>query len=140
MPKDIIIVAYSYDWNEQFRVFDDFAQLDEWIRQEFTISKDIMPFCRTYWEMVSEAYNDDDWKSLQILFVNGDKMEVSEFRSVSQTLTRKPSDLRSALGQLLDQVEQMKGLFPDEDGSIARAIEDAEQALKETECPSSGSP
>lgn len=39
---------------------------------------------------------------------------------------------RAALGQLLDQVEQMKGLFPDEDGAIARAMADAEAALNST--------
>lgn len=37
--------------------------------------------------------------------------------------------LRAALGQLLDQVHQMQGLFDDEDGAIARAVADAEEAL-----------
>ena len=39
-------------------------------------------------------------------------------------------ELRAALGQLLEQVYQMQGMFDDEDGAIARAIEDAEDALE----------
>jgi hypothetical protein len=40
-------------------------------------------------------------------------------------------ELAAALGQLLDQVEQMRDLFPDDD-ALARAIDDAEQALSPT--------
>ena len=42
----------------------------------------------------------------------------------------KVRELEASLGQLLDQVEMMRGLFPDEDGAIDRAIKDAEQALE----------
>lgn len=38
-------------------------------------------------------------------------------------------DLAAALGQLLEQVYQMQGMFPDEDGTIQAAIDDAEAAL-----------
>jgi len=37
--------------------------------------------------------------------------------------------LKGALTVLLEQVYQMQGMFSDEDGSIAAAIEDAETAL-----------
>lgn len=36
---------------------------------------------------------------------------------------------RAALGCLLDQVRQMQGMFPDEDGQIAAAVANAEAAL-----------
>lgn len=39
-------------------------------------------------------------------------------------------ELAAALGQLLDQVEQMRGLFPDDD-ALDRAIQDAEKALEQ---------
>ena len=39
---------------------------------------------------------------------------------------------RAALGQLLDQVYQMQGMFDDEDGAIERAVKDAEEALEAT--------
>lgn len=39
-------------------------------------------------------------------------------------------DLRAALEGLLDQVEQMRGLFNDSDGAIARALKDAKLALE----------
>lgn len=41
--------------------------------------------------------------------------------------------LRAALGQLVEQAQQMAGLFPDEDGAIERAMNDAEVALENTE-------
>ena len=40
------------------------------------------------------------------------------------------ADHKAILGQLLEQVYQMQGMFPDEDGAIARAVADAEEALK----------
>lgn len=39
-------------------------------------------------------------------------------------------ELAAALGQLLDQVAQMRGLFPDDD-ALTRAIDDAEKALEQ---------
>lgn len=39
------------------------------------------------------------------------------------------ADHKAALGQLLEQVYQMQGMFLDEDGAIARAVADAEEAL-----------
>jgi len=39
------------------------------------------------------------------------------------------NEASAALGQLLEQVYQMQGMFRDEDGAIARAVEDAEAAL-----------
>jgi len=39
-------------------------------------------------------------------------------------------ELAAALGQLLDQVAQMRDLFPDDDALI-RAIDDAEKALEQ---------
>ena len=41
-------------------------------------------------------------------------------------------ELAAALGQLLDQIEQMRGLFPDDD-ALDRAIDDAEKALSPTQ-------
>ena len=41
----------------------------------------------------------------------------------------KIQELSAALGQLLDQVAQMRGLFPD-DETLGRAIDDAEKALE----------
>jgi hypothetical protein len=38
-------------------------------------------------------------------------------------------ELAAALEQLLWQCRQMEGMFPDDDGTIATAIEDAENAL-----------
>jgi hypothetical protein len=38
-------------------------------------------------------------------------------------------ELAAALGQLLDQIEQMHGLFPQDD-ALERAISDAEKALE----------
>ena len=39
-------------------------------------------------------------------------------------------ELAAALGQLLDQVAQMRDLFP-EDDALTRAIDDAEKALEQ---------
>jgi hypothetical protein len=41
------------------------------------------------------------------------------------------ANLAAALRNLLDQTYQMRGLFADEDGTIADAISDAEEALRE---------
>lgn len=38
-------------------------------------------------------------------------------------------ELRAALMNLQEQVNQMRGMFPDEDGAIARAMYDADMAL-----------
>jgi hypothetical protein len=46
-------------------------------------------------------------------------------------MTSNYPDLAAALRNLLDQACQMRGLFADEDGTIAAAIADAEEALKE---------
>lgn len=40
------------------------------------------------------------------------------------------NDMRAALGELLEQVYQMQGMFDDDDGAIAAAIDDAEKALE----------
>ncbi|MFZ3211758.1 MAG: hypothetical protein WA188_09595 [Terriglobales bacterium] len=40
-------------------------------------------------------------------------------------------ELAAALDGLLQQVYQMRGMFGDEDRAIARAVKDAEDALKE---------
>ena len=40
----------------------------------------------------------------------------------------KIQELSAALGQLLDQVAQLRGLFPDDD-ALSRAIDDGEKAL-----------
>ena len=37
-------------------------------------------------------------------------------------------ELTASLGQLLEQVYQMQGLFDDEDGTIQNTIDDAEEA------------
>ena len=39
-------------------------------------------------------------------------------------------ELAAALGQLLDQVAQMRDLFPNDD-ALTRAIDDAEKALEQ---------
>ena len=38
-------------------------------------------------------------------------------------------ETRAALGQLMEQVEQMRGMFSDSDGAIRNALADAEAAL-----------
>ena len=45
------------------------------------------------------------------------------------TDAEKIQELVASLGQLLDQVEQMRGLFPNDD-ALDRAIDDAEKALE----------
>jgi len=45
------------------------------------------------------------------------------------TDAEKIQELVASLGQLLDQVEQMRGLFPNDD-ALNRAIDDAEKALE----------
>lgn len=45
------------------------------------------------------------------------------------TDAEKIRELTACLGQLLDQIYGMKGLFPDDD-ALRRAIDDAEQALE----------
>lgn len=39
------------------------------------------------------------------------------------------SEVKAVLANLLEQVEQMRGLFPDEDGAIASAVAEAYEAL-----------
>jgi hypothetical protein len=39
-------------------------------------------------------------------------------------------DLAGALDACSDQLEQMRGLFADDDGKIARAVEDADEAIE----------
>jgi hypothetical protein len=46
-----------------------------------------------------------------------------------QSDAEKILELKAALGQLLNQVAQMRGLFPDDD-ALDRAIDDAEKALE----------
>lgn len=46
---------------------------------------------------------------------------------------QKIRNLRGALSSVLEQVDQMKGIFPDDDGAIADAIQAGEEALDETE-------
>jgi hypothetical protein len=41
----------------------------------------------------------------------------------------KIRELAACLGQLLDQIDQLQGLFPDDD-ALRRAIDDAEKALE----------
>jgi len=47
-------------------------------------------------------------------------------------------ELRGALSNLLEQVYQMRGLFDDEDGAIAAAVEGAERALARINAPRQG--
>jgi hypothetical protein len=44
--------------------------------------------------------------------------------------TDRTREVVAALGQLLEQVEQMRDLFPDDD-ALDRAIDDAEKALEQ---------
>lgn len=46
-----------------------------------------------------------------------------------RTRDERTRELAAALGQLLDQVYQMRDLFPDDD-ALERAIDDAEKALE----------
>jgi len=43
-------------------------------------------------------------------------------------------DVIPILKNLLYQIEQMKGLFPDEDGTIQEAIDEAEEAINQFKC------
>lgn len=61
--------------------------------------------------------------------LEGLEESCSEWAEVSQNNYQRAKAAEAALGQLLDQVYQMQGMFPDEDGAIARAVADAEMAL-----------
>lgn len=52
---------------------------------------------------------------------------------VIEELEKKNSTVRGALFNLLEQVYQMREMFDDSDGTIASAVEDAEEALGSTE-------
>lgn len=54
-----------------------------------------------------------------------------DFVQIESHTVTDSDECRAALGQLLEQVYQMHGLFPDDDGAIQRAVEDAEAALEE---------
>lgn len=43
-------------------------------------------------------------------------------------------DAIAILKNLLHQTEQMQGLFPDEDGTIQEAIDEAQEAINKFEC------
>lgn len=49
-------------------------------------------------------------------------------------------DLLGAIGNLVEQVEQMKGMFPDEDGAIAAALGNAEETVEAAEKQIAGWP
>lgn len=59
---------------------------------------------------------------------------TDEDRANGRLIAAAP-DLLAALQALLHQVYQMRGMFPDEDGTIAAAIQDAEDAIKQTRQP-----
>lgn len=63
------------------------------------------------------------------LSLSEDRLELNNYEGEEQPAIDKVKDARAALGQLLEQVYQMQGMFPDEDGAIARAVADAEEAL-----------
>lgn len=49
---------------------------------------------------------------------------------IATTANEKNTELRGALGNLLQQVEQMQDMFDDTDGTIQAAIDDAEAAIE----------
>lgn len=65
--------------------------------------------------------------------------EIVKFEQEHEDLGRRfalinsqKTELRAALGQILEQAEQMRGLFPDTDGAIARAVIHANEVLEQT--------
>lgn len=54
---------------------------------------------------------------------------LSQLSNTDMSDAERIRELAAALGQLLDHVEQMRGLFPDDD-ALTRAIDDAEKALE----------
>jgi hypothetical protein len=52
--------------------------------------------------------------------------------TVTPEISEVVSGLRGAISACLTQIEQMKGLFDDEDGAIARAVDEAEHELEIT--------
>lgn len=55
-----------------------------------------------------------------------DTIHRDEFDLTAHPVAR---EARAAINSLMTQIEQMKGLFPDEDGAIAGALEDGETAI-----------
>lgn len=68
-----------------------------------------------------DGYN---WLVAKILVDEDDPEMLEDAR-----LIEAAPDLLGALQSLLHQVQQMRGMFPDEDGTIAAAVEDAEDAV-----------
>jgi len=81
--------------------------------------------------------DDFDWlnpTAISIVLVTDGCKDVELFTDLpdpDRSHTEKAlQECRGALASLLEQVEQMRGMFDDEDGTIASAISDAEAALK----------
>jgi hypothetical protein len=58
-----------------------------------------------------------------------EEFAVSDAENWHWTIEQDGPDLVAEIGNLLEQVEQMRGLFSDEDGAIQAAIDSAEKAL-----------
>lgn len=76
---NLYLATYSHDWNEGHTSFSDLDALDEFLRQEFTLPKDIKSWTKTYWEMIEESYEEENWKSFQILTIDTHTHKVSTF-------------------------------------------------------------
>lgn len=60
--------------------------------------------------------------------------------SIGEAPRQMIRDLLGAIGNLVEQVEQMKGMFPDEDGAIAAALENAGETVEAVEKQIAGLP
>lgn len=78
-----------------------------------------------------EKQPEDPWDAWERMRDQGycETMEF-DFTYVSIPMPPQARELKAALGQLLEQVYQMQGLFDDEDNTIQNAINDAEEALE----------
>lgn len=71
-----------------------------------------------------EHYTDEDRQTM--------RDRIADLEEIAPSVVLRPvhDKTRAALGQLLEQVYQMQGMFSDDDGAIQRAVDDAEKALE----------
>lgn len=111
----IYTVTTDDNCGTEVRVFTDEAKADEYA----------LNWCRKQWWDDFGAMPKEFSKAMQTLRAH----DCGEFIWYEAHEIDDAPIIRSAqaqLGDLLEQVYQMKGLFSDEDGRIQQAIEDAE--------------
>ena len=114
-------------------------------------------YCEAAYDEIAQRYTDDDAavarfsaeveageEALRTFFsvyridgeglshIVGDFTDREEARHIAALLNRglRLADTRGALAGTLHQIEQMRGMFSDEDGTIKRALKDGYNILK----------